>query len=384
MKIILLGSFAGNNAGDMVVLESVINDFNRLLLEGGSQKENSIFMGMERAAGIELVIPTLNENGLEFIYNTADIRESMVISPIPISKNLAVVTRAVVKLIKEFSKADYIYTTAGILFDQKIWNPFYNFVMVYTPLLLWAKFKNPKVNIIGYNVGITSGSKIIGKYLLKKCIQLHDRIYLREEKDAVLLERFQYKGELFFSTDNVFGYGKPQMSPNHKYNKIYINLTLYGVKDRKYFTQEITKFVCRIKKEYEVCFFQTSKRDLEIAREVCEKAHLREECICYLSLMGYRKIENLLSECDIFIGMRMHSLIFALKGGCPVIAISYSPKAASMMQDMHLEEFLIDMDDLSEKVLLSKVAAVSKQKESILPQMYAELEKRYSLCNRYK
>ena len=30
MKVILLGSFAGNNAGDMVVLESIIHDFIQL------------------------------------------------------------------------------------------------------------------------------------------------------------------------------------------------------------------------------------------------------------------------------------------------------------------------------------------------------------------
>lgn len=34
MKVILLGSFAGNNAGDMVVLESIIYDFERFITKG--------------------------------------------------------------------------------------------------------------------------------------------------------------------------------------------------------------------------------------------------------------------------------------------------------------------------------------------------------------
>lgn len=384
VKIILLGSFTGNNAGDMVVLESIIHDFNQFLFLGAKKTEASMFVGMEYVTEIELIVPGLNKKGLEFIINRIQLERGMKICPIPITKNPVVVTRAIVRLWKEFPKADYIYTTAGILFDQKIWNPFYNFVLVYTPLLQWAKLKNPKGKIIGYNVGITSNSRTVGKILLKKCIMLHDRIYLREERDVALLEQFQYKGELFFSTDNVFGYGKPKSPSSNMCHKIYINLTLYGVPDKQYFVQEITRLVCKLKCDYEVCFFQTSKRDLEIAKEVCQKAHLGEACIYYLSFMGYYEIENLLSECDILIGMRMHSLIFALKGGCPVIAMGYSQKVASMMQDMHLEKFLVAMDDISEHVLLSKVAAVSQQRKELLCNMYEELEKRYYLCNRYK
>lgn len=384
VTVILLGSFAGNNAGDMVVLESIINDFNHLILAETPEKEESIFAGMEHVSEIELIVPILDKKGLEYIENTTGIEKGLVICPIPINKNLAVATKAVLKLIKEFSKADYIYTTAGILFDQKIWNPFYNFVMVYTPLLRWAKFTNPRVKIIGYNVGITSSSKIFGKHLLKKCIALHNRIYLREERDAVLLEKFRYKGDIFISTDNVFGYDKPQMPQKHKHNKIYINLTPYGIENTTYFVREIVRFVCRIKNEYQVYFFQTSKRDLEIARTVCEKAHLGEDCIYDLRLMGYRNIENLLSECDVLIGMRMHSLIFALKGGCPIIAMNYSPKVASMMQDIRMEKFLIDIDGVSEIALLDKMTEILEQKEKVVHQIYAELERRYVLCNRYK
>lgn len=384
VRVILLGSFAGNNAGDMVVLESVINDFQNIFLSGVPKAPNSIFEGWGSDMEIQMVIPTLNDRGLDFIYRMMGNEKRIKIMPVPIDKNPIVIMKAVRKLLKEFARADYIYTTAGILFDQKIWNPLYNFVIVYTPLLLWAKAKNSNVKIIGYNVGIITKSKTIGRVLLKKCIRLHDRIYLREERDIAITEQFRYRGEVFVSADNVFGHCKPRKRKNCKTKKLYINLTSYGVSDKRNFVKEITKFIAIMKSRYDIYFFQTSKRDLGIAKEISEKVELGEDHIFFLGLMGYNEIQSLLSDCELLVGMRMHSLIFALKQCCPIIAIGYSTKVSSLMRDICLEDFLIDMKDISAEMLKSKAALCEKQWEAIANQVYAELERRYDLCNSYK
>lgn len=384
VKIILLGSFTGNNAGDMVVLESIINDFNNIFLKGISEKEHSILKELRNVEKMKLIIPTLNENGIEFIYSLIPLCPQLELKPIPISKNLLIVIKAVLKLVREFAAADYIYTTAGILFDQKIWNPFYNFVLVYTPLMLWAKFKNPSAKIIGYNVGVNSTGNFIGRYFLKKCVQLHDRIYLREAQDRVLLERLQYKGEAFISADNVFGYYKPKLHKRQNNKKIYINLTLYGVKDKNTFLREIIDLIIILKKEYDVYFVQTSKRDMELARIVCQKAQMDEKRIYCLCLMGYKRIERLLQECDILVGMRMHSIIFSIKAACPFVGISYSKKVDAMLENMHLGEYLVRVDDVSVKALLSAMNAALEQKDKVSQGIYKEAERRYFLCNSYK
>lgn len=386
VKVILLGSFTGNNAGDMAVLESIICDCSNVLRGKNGKNADSLFTGMAAATDIELVIPTLNERGLAFINEVADLQEGITISPVPISKSIRTVTVAVRRLVREFPKADYVCTTAGILFDRKIWNPFYNFVVVYTPLLWWGKLKNPRLRVIGYNVGITSSAKTIGRHVLKKCIRLHDSIYLREEKDAELLEKFKYGGKVIYSADNVFGYMKPKMhEKTGDSKKIFINLTLYGVKNKRVFTQEITRFISCLRKRYNVFFFQTSRRDLSIAEEICREVQLAREHIYYLDLMGYKEIQGLLADCDLLVGMRMHSLIFALKSCCPVIAISYSPKVRNMMQGIHLEDFLVPTDEKSLKErLLSKLPIIWGQQKNIVNHIYLEIEKRYAICNNFK
>lgn len=386
MKVILLGSFAGNNAGDMVVLESIINDFNNFILNGVKNTDFSLFNGMERDKKLKLVIPALNKKGIEFINNVIADPICMEIVPVPIDKNPFHIFKAVRRLVKEFSSADYIYTTAGILFDQKIWNPLYNFVTAYTPLLIYAKHVNPNVKIIGYNVGITSKSRTIGKIILKKCVSLHNRIYLREERDAVLLKKLQYSGNIFVSADNVFGYNEPVISQPMagKNKKMYLNLTLYGVKNQKFFLREMTDFVNLMKQSYDIYFFQTSARDLQLAKTVCQKTQLDENHIYYLGLMGYAKIQELLADCRILIGMRMHSIIFALKSCCPVIAICYSPKVLSLMTTMHLKKSVVTLNGLTAAELSAKNDVIESQREHIVNQIYDETKRLHMACSKYK
>lgn len=313
---------------------------------------------MKQERNVELVVPALNNRGKELIDGILGQTVCVKIKPIPIDKNPYHILKAYKSLVKEFSTAQYIYTTAGILFDQKIWNPLYNFVIAYTPLLIYAKHVNPNMKIIGNNVGITLKTRTIGKWLLKKCVNLHERIYLREAGEAALLGELQYKGDTFISADNVFGYHKPVIQQFQKREKqiMYINLTLYGVEDRKTFLRELIRFVDQMKEKYEIYFFQTSTRDLQLAEMVCKKTLSEENRVYSLALMGYDKIQELLSVCDILVGMRMHAIIFAIKRGCPVIAISYS----------------------------SKVNRIQNRRAEIIKQIYDEAERFYLTCNQYK
>lgn len=370
----------------MVILESIVNDFNQFIQNGTKNADFSLFNGIDRNKKLKLVVPTLNNQGIEFITRVIVNPICMEINPIPIDKNPLHLIKVIQRLTKEFSSADNIYTTAGILFDQKIWNPLYNFVAAYTPLLLYAKYVNPNVKIIGYNVGITSKTRTIGKILLKKCLSLHNNIYLREKRDAVLLRKLHYKGSIFISADNVFGYHEPNISQpmSGKVKKMYINLTLYGVKNHKLFLREMIEFINIMKQTYDIYFFQTSARDLQLAKTICKKAKINENHIYYLGLMGYAKIQELLTDCHILIGMRMHSVIFALKSCCPVIAICYSPKVLSLMTTMHLKKLVVTLTELTAAKLSAKADAIESQREHVISRIYNETKKLYFSCNRYK
>ncbi|MEO0683573.1 MAG: polysaccharide pyruvyl transferase family protein [Cyanobacteria bacterium J06649_11] len=59
------------------------------------------------------------------------------------------------------------------------------------------------------------------------------------------------------------------------------------------------------------------------------------------------ELSSLISKAEYLIGSRMHSNIFALLSGTPVIAVSYQKKTDGIMKMMELEDYLISIDDVS-------------------------------------
>jgi colanic acid/amylovoran biosynthesis protein len=66
-----------------------------------------------------------------------------------------------------------------------------------------------------------------------------------------------------------------------------------------------------------------------------------------------------------FIGTRMHSNIFALSGGVPVIAIAYRHKTRGIMQMLGLENWVIDIQQVSGEMLVEKLARLLEQRASL-------------------
>jgi colanic acid/amylovoran biosynthesis protein len=54
-------------------------------------------------------------------------------------------------------------------------------------------------------------------------------------------------------------------------------------------------------------------------------------------------LKALYGKMDLFVGTRMHSNIFALSMGTPVLAIGYQPKTAGIMQMLHMQAWVVDI-----------------------------------------
>jgi colanic acid/amylovoran biosynthesis protein len=68
---------------------------------------------------------------------------------------------------------------------------------------------------------------------------------------------------------------------------------------------------------------------------------------------------------NIFIGTRMHSNIFALCGGVPVLAIAYRHKTQGIMHMLGLDEWSIDIQAASGSALTERVSALWEQRETV-------------------
>ena len=112
----------------------------------------------------------------------------------------------------------------------------------------------------------------------------------------------------------------------------------------------------------------------EIARGFDEVAVLEEDYDVPL-------LREIIGQCDVFVGTRMHSNIFALSKSVPTVAIAYRHKTNGIMQMFGLENHVVEIDrvqtDLPEAVdeILANKERVAEIIESELPNIQDQARK---------
>lgn len=82
-------------------------------------------------------------------------------------------------------------------------------------------------------------------------------------------------------------------------------------------------------------------------------------------------LKSVLGEMDIFIGTRMHSNIFAMSQGVPVIAIGYLHKTLGIARTAGIERWVIDIDRIDDELLIDRLTHLWAERD----QVRAHLEK---------
>jgi Uncharacterized conserved protein len=77
------------------------------------------------------------------------------------------------------------------------------------------------------------------------------------------------------------------------------------------------------------------------------------------------ELKYVISRCDLFVGARMHANIAALSSCVPAVAISYSIKTPGLMKLCGIEDYYIEFEDLSEELLMCKIADAWENREKI-------------------
>jgi polysaccharide pyruvyl transferase CsaB len=83
--------------------------------------------------------------------------------------------------------------------------------------------------------------------------------------------------------------------------------------------------------------------DLSVAIRVRSNMKHHERATVLSAALSPQQLFTVLSQCDLVVGMRLHSLILAVLGNVPVLALSYDSKVEQAMQRTGLEAFTIDI-----------------------------------------
>ncbi|MGB7924912.1 MAG: polysaccharide pyruvyl transferase family protein [Pyrinomonadaceae bacterium] len=96
--------------------------------------------------------------------------------------------------------------------------------------------------------------------------------------------------------------------------------------------------------------------DLGIAERVSGLMRHGDKAILFREDCPPGEKAELIEGCDLVLGMRLHSVIFAIKGKVPTVALTYDPKVTSVMRSVDCQQYGIELDQLTAQKLTSLLA----------------------------
>lgn len=340
--ITLLGSNSGNNLGDAAIMSSILEHVTKEL------------------PNAEFYVPTTkpsftnkhyrgryNVKGVDMMPWTGSIR----FVGIPTFWCLA--------------KSDVALICDGIIFGKKLWNPFFNWLIALIFVVPFARFVNCKVVIYSCGIGPFKSkiSRTFAKWVLNGC----DLVIMREHDSKKLAEEIGYTKPVEVTGDAAFinpvsdeargmvvakelgvDFSKPTFG---------INVTKYmdtwladgeRLKDKSSFLKlladGIKKARTTLNENFQCVAFSTHPMDDQCVLEFAQQLDgIMISNSKYLS----HDIQAVMRQCELFMGMRFHSVILASAVEVPIIGLIYAPKVRGYMRLLNCEDYSLELGTLT-------------------------------------
>lgn len=118
-----------------------------------------------------------------------------------------------------------------------------------------------------------------------------------------------------------------------------------------------------IDQDYEVVFvpfchdpLQKTEQDVLFAQEIIDRLPTKHGSYCLQQYYKPQEIFGIFKQAGCVIGMRFHSMIFALNAQVPLVAISYEEKCTTLLKNLHKK--YIDIKDISPETLQNFVTEI--------------------------
>ncbi|MTF39584.1 polysaccharide pyruvyl transferase CsaB [Cyanobacterium aponinum] len=223
----------------------------------------------------------------------------------------------------------------------------------YLTLMVLAQLKGVKT--IAYAQGIGPIKTPLIQWLTKIVLKRCDRISVRDQKSAKLLDKWGIK--CLIAPDPVWALPskitkKIELLPAPR---IAINLRSHSsltITKIETISQVLIKIKEKINANIILIPFQISK-DLEVCEKIAQQLKTNYQI---LTLENAQELKGLFSQIDMLIGMRLHSLIMAGSENCKCFALSYDPKVSNLMREINikgydLEKLPTNIDEIVQECL---------------------------------
>ncbi|NLK64414.1 MAG: polysaccharide pyruvyl transferase CsaB [Tissierellia bacterium] len=281
-RILIIGYYGSGNAGDEALLKSTINLLNQVYLKPDITAVTYSVKDTEKTHGIK-----------------------------GISRN------KYMEIVKEIINSDILVGGGGSMLQNITSN---RSLFYYLTILKLAKLFGKKVVLLGNGIGPLKNSIAVKTTI--KVLKSLDYIVLRDEVSFELLKKYNLKN-IYLGNDLVFSLNIDKKL-NTKPKRVIINLRAWFYEEK--FIELMIKFIeYLVSNEYEIVLLPFQKgNDDKVLFKIKER--IKDASVIYLENLNFEDIILEISSGEVFIGMRLHGLIFSAILNKPFIALSYDPK----------------------------------------------------------
>lgn len=347
-SITVLGSSSGRNAGDAALIAGLM-------------------ASIDRCVGRRLLyeIPTLRP---EFIWHSYENR----VRPVGMAPWYGALGMIGIPTLQSVLRTDATIIYDNMLFDKKLFNPFWNYMLATRGLVPIAKRAG---KILGcYNIGAGPVTTERGRRILRDIGNLMDFITVRDTESLDLLREIGVTNKNIVVTADAALSVAP--APAERVNQIMrelglendreilaINVNHYvntwtgiagegsqRVFSQEEFAREHAAGVSRAAKELgvPVVFVVTQHRDIPITTTVQGLLDPSVRSVIFSNVKyGHHDIKGVLGRMSLLFAMRLHSLILGTSALTPAVPLVFQQKVIGYFRRLGLEQYLMPFSEFS-------------------------------------
>ncbi|MDD3861698.1 MAG: polysaccharide pyruvyl transferase family protein [Candidatus Gracilibacteria bacterium] len=358
MKIVIAGNYGAKNFGDELILKGLL----KTMKECFADATFTVLSGD--------IVETQNIHGVDCAEKfPAGIRSFL--------KNIFCKKSDAFKKVKE---CDYFVLGGGGLFG----GPKTRADFIWGRQALMAYKYGKKVVMLGQSIGMIKNPP--SKFLVKKLFEKATLISVRDESSKKRLQELGIKKDIGVYPDFAF-FSESESESVHKKDQILVSLREMNSLPKN-FENNIAEFLNWLAKEknWQVVLADFQKgveSDEHLRKKITEKI-IDKSKIEIINDHDLKKIITKYKESKMVLGMRLHSLILAIKTNTPFIALNYAPKVKDLLAFSGFKELAINLDEATFENLKEQFSKTLSQENELISKFETHNKKTQKEYEKFK
>ena len=242
------------------------------------------------------------------------------------------------------------------------------------------------------NVGAGPLRHPLSRFFIRIALSLADYVSLRDQKSKSIIRKIGFKGEALVFPDCVYGMDLRLIDAgsNKALNQAVVGMSpmaycdpcRYWIQDQGAYETFVRKFVMFgswLSERYRLALFSTDVWFDAKTLDKVDQALKDQRSFDDTQLLPREPITTVeallshMSSMDYIVTCRFHGVVFAHLMNIPVIALSHHPKVTTLMADLGLSEYCLDIDTFDPESLKTAFARMVSDTVGIKARMAEKL-----------